>query len=137
MSVGGERGSAPTEVVLVAPVLIVLLLFVVFVGRLTSTQQDVTAAARDWARAASLRATPADAQADAARVVAAVLADKGVGCSQLSVDVATERLAPGGFVVVDVSCIADLSDLAVLKLPGSKTVSATAREVVDAYGIQS
>jgi Flp pilus assembly protein TadG len=121
----------------VAPVLIALMLFVVFVGRLTSTQQDVTAAARDAARAASLRASPADAKADANRVVAAALDDKGVGCRDLDVDVDTDDLAPGGFVVVTVSCTADLRDLAVLRVPGRRTISASAREVVDAYGIQS
>jgi Flp pilus assembly protein TadG len=132
-----ERGSAPTEVALVAPVLIVLMLFVVFVGRLTSTQLDVTAVARDAARAASLRATPAQASADATRTAETGLADRGVECRQLSVDVDTEHLAPGGYVVVSVSCTADLSELAVLRVPGSRTISGTAREVVDTYGVQS
>ena len=100
MNLSGERGSAPTEVALVAPVLIALMLFVVFVGRLTSTQLDVTAAARDGARAASLRSTPADGTADAERVVAESLDEHGVGCHELDVDVDTDNLVPGGFVIV-------------------------------------
>jgi Flp pilus assembly protein TadG len=132
-----ERGSAPTEVALVAPVLIALMLFVVFVGRLTSTQLEVTAVARDAARAASLRADADKASADANRVAESGLADRGVNCRDLSIDVDTDHLAPGGYVVVTVSCTADLADLAVLRVPGRRTVTASAREVIDAYGIQS
>ena len=134
---GSERGSAPTELALVAPVLVALLLFVVFVGRITSTRLDVTAAARDAARAASLRSSPDLAAADAQRVAEQVLAEKGVGCRDLSVQVDTEHFSAGGSVGVDVSCRADLADLAVLRVPGSRTISASAREVIDAYGVRS
>jgi Flp pilus assembly protein TadG len=137
MSIVDDRGSAPTEVALVAPLLIVLLLFVIFVGRLTSTRLDVTAAARDAARAASLRATPDEAAADARRTAERVLADKGVGCRELLVDVDTESFAPGGSVGVSVSCTANLADLALLRVPGTRAISASAREVIDAYGVRS
>ncbi len=45
-----ERGSASVELVLMTPVLIVLLLFVVALGRLAAARGEVDAAARDVAR---------------------------------------------------------------------------------------
>jgi len=131
-----ERGSAPTELALLAPMLIVLVLFVVFVGRLTSARLDVTAAARDAARAASLRAEPAAATADAETAARHTLTDRGVSCRRLDITVDTTDLQPGGHVHVQVGCTTDLADLALLQLPGSHRVTAGATEVVDRYGIQ-
>src|SRR5207253_2120391 len=131
-----QRGSAPTELALLAPVLVVLLLFIVFVGRLAAARLDVTAAARDAARAASLRATPADATADAELAARRTIAGRNLSCRTLDVIVDTTDLHPGGQVHVQVSCTTDLADLAVLQLPGSHRVTAEATEVVDRYGIQ-
>ena len=134
---GDERASAPTELVLITPLLLLLLLFVVFLGRLSTARLDVTAAARDAARAASLRASPDDAVADATAAAAASLAERGMACREMGVDVDISRFSPGGSVAVQVRCTADLADLALLRVPGSREVTATAREVIDAYGIRS
>ena len=131
------RGSAATELVLVTPLLLLLVLFVVFLGRLSSARQDVTSAARDAARAASLRADPATAAADAEIAAQASFADRGTSCRELTVNVDTSRFRPGGSVGVQVICTADLSDLALLHVPGHRTVSADAREVIDAFGLGS
>lgn len=132
-----HRGSAATELVLVTPLLLLLVLFVVFLGRLSTARQDVNSAARDAARAASLRADQAAAVADAEAAAEASFADLGTSCSELRVNVDTTQLRPGGSVGVEVICTADLSDLALLRVPGTRTVSADAREVVDAYGLGS
>ena len=57
----GERGSITTEVVLLTPVLMLLLAFVVMTGRVGVASGAVTDAAHQAARAASLRAGPAEA----------------------------------------------------------------------------
>ena len=132
-----EQGTAPTELALLTPVLMLFVLFVVFVGRLATAQLDVTAAARDAARAASLRAQPADATADARITATRALADRGVTCHALTVTVDISDLQPGGTIHVTVACDTDLADLAILRVPGSHRVSATATEVIDRYGIQS
>ncbi len=45
----GEHGSASTELVLLAPLLLVLLSFVAVAGRMVDARGDVVAAARDGA----------------------------------------------------------------------------------------
>ena len=128
-----ETGSAAVELVLLTPVLIVLMLFVVFLGRLASARADVDAAARDGARAASLARSPATAARDGADAVEATLAGEGVTCRTLSVSVDTASFRPGASVAATVTCAVDLGDLTSLGLPGTRTVSATFAEPVDLF----
>lgn len=128
-----ETGSAAVELVLLTPVLIVLMLFVVFVGRFASARADVDAAARDGARAASLARSPATAARDGREAVEATLAGEGVTCRTLSVAIHTGSFRPGGSVGATVSCAVDVSDLTSLGLPGTRTVSATFSEPVDLF----
>src|SRR5687767_2740563 len=93
------RGSAALELVLMTPVLLVLLLFVVFVGRLAAARGDVDRIARDAARTASFARSPAEA------VTAAELSvDGSAPCVRLDVSVDTTAFAPGGTVSATVSC---------------------------------
>lgn len=128
-----ERGSITTEVVLLTPVLMLLLAFVVMTGRVGVASGAVTDAAHQAARAASLRASPAEAAADAETTAAANLSSAGVSCAELAVEVDTSRFARGGDVAVSLTCTADLGDLAFVGLPGSRTLSARAVEVIDVY----
>ena len=128
-----DRGTAVTELVLALPVLVVLLLFVVFAGRLTSAVNDVKTAATDAARAASVRNAAGDAVASAERTAEASLGDRGVSCSSLAVVVDTSRFVDGGSVAVDVTCTVDLADVTLIGVPGSKTISARGVEVVDRF----
>lgn len=128
-----EHGSISTEVVLLTPVLMLLLAFVVMTGRLGEASGAVTDAAQQAARAASLRAGAAEAAADAEATAAANLASAGVACAQFAVEVDTSRFARGGDVAVTVTCTTNLDDLAFAGLPGSRTLSARAVEVIDVY----
>ncbi len=60
-----DRGSVSLELVLVTPLVLVLIVFVVFCGRLTRAEALVRAAAAAGARAASLRQSPGTARVDA------------------------------------------------------------------------
>lgn len=130
----GERGAVTTELVLITPLLIILLLFLVLVGRVASTNARVIDASRDAARAASLERTRGDAAAAAQRVGAASLADKDVTCSSFRAELTGRTdFEPGGSVEVEVSCTVTLSDLSLLGLPGTRTFSETTVEVIDVY----
>jgi hypothetical protein len=56
-----------------------------------------------------------------------------VVCADLSTDVDTTALVPGGQVVVTVRCVADMADVALLGVPGQRTFVARSIEVVDTY----
>jgi Flp pilus assembly protein TadG len=66
------------ELVLFAPLLLVLMMFLVMAGRVVEAHDQVDGAARDAARAASLARTAASAQQAADQAVAA---DVNGGCS--------------------------------------------------------
>nr|MDQ3573439.1 pilus assembly protein [Actinomycetota bacterium] len=63
--VAGEEGGAAVEVAIVAPLLIVMLLFVVGLGRLAAAREVIDGAARDAAREASIRRSSGRAVAEA------------------------------------------------------------------------
>ena len=121
-----------SELAIVTPALLALLLLVAAAGRITSAKNDVTAAAA--ARAGSLRQAPSDAAADATSAARANLADAGVSCparaDQVAVDVSDLR--PGGRVVVTVTCRVSLGDLVLIGIPGTKSVVSRSVAVVDA-----
>ena len=128
-----ERGAATTELVLITPVLLLVLLFVVALGRVAAAGGDVQAAARDSARAAA-NARSASAARDAADAAARAALDEGsVTCRNLSVDVVTDDFRPGGTVTTTVACTIDLTSASGLQLPGDKTVSATFTAPVDEH----
>lgn len=129
-----QQGSA-SEVVIVTPLLIMLLLLVLLAGRVSAAKMDVTAAARDAARAGSLRGAGVAASADAAAAAGASLSTRGISCRRLDVASHVADFRPGGSFGVTVTCTASLADLALLELPGSKLISHTAWETVDAYGV--
>jgi Flp pilus assembly protein TadG len=131
--VNDERGSAPVELALLTPVFVLLLLFVVFVGRIATTQQDLDAAARDAARAASLRASPEAAVADADAITTDALASHDLSCPRPEIHVDTSRFHPGGQVHVSITCQLNLADIALLGVPGTRTVTAHASAVIDTY----
>ncbi len=129
----GDRGSVAVETAVVAPALIILLLLVVFAGRVSQAEAAVQRAASEASRAASLEFDAAAATEAAQSTVAANLASSQVVCSNLETDIDVTGLAPGGRVSVTVRCEAPMSDLALLGVPGQRTMSATSIEVVDRY----
>jgi Flp pilus assembly protein TadG len=132
-----ERGSVTAEAVLVAPVLVMLLVFVaVVVHRGVDARLRLDDAAHQAARAASLQRTPAAAAAAAEATATSALAHAGLICRDAAVSTTTSS-RPGSTVVVSVRCIVDFGQAFVLGVPGSRTLSATAAEVIDTYRSQS
>lgn len=127
-----QDGSATVELAMLAPVLILLMLFVVYAGRVVEAKADVVFAAAEAARAASLTG-PSEAHLSATQSVAANIDETGLMCSALDIEVDTTMFEPGGWVSVTVACVTDLSDLTLLNVPGTRVFTATSSEVIDVY----
>lgn len=131
--VRGEEGSATAELVILTPLLILLLLFVVALGRLAGARIEVDGAAAQAARAASIAGNPTQANAAAQQSASSALSSQHITCTHLSVSVDTTDFTPGGSVAVTVSCAVDLSTLTGLHLPMTETLSNRFVEPIDAY----
>ena len=128
-----ESGSVTAELVLLTPLLILMLLFVVALGRLSGARLEVDGAAAQAARAASIARDPATAVAMATQTATAALGSDHVTCGQLTVSTDTAQFAPGGSVAVTVTCHVALSDLTGLRLPASESVTSRAVAVIDTF----
>jgi len=129
----GEQGGAAVEFTIVAPVLIMMFLFVVGLGRLATSREAVEGAARDGAREASIARTAADADRTANDIVQSTLAEKRVSCSDRQVNVDTSQFRPGQTVTVHVQCTVANGDVILSGLPGSSTLHSDFVAVIDTY----
>lgn len=129
-----DEGSVAAEVTLLAPVLIMLLVFVaVVIHRGVDVRLRLDDAAHQAARAASFERTAPAADTAAHATATDALAGAGVTCTTLEVAADTTGLRPGGAVAVTLSCTLDLSDALIVGVPGQMVLSATAVEPVDTY----
>jgi Flp pilus assembly protein TadG len=125
-----DRGSTSLELAILTPVMILLLGFVVVVGRVTVANNTVTAVAGNAAREASLARSSGAAAATASSSARTALAAQAVRCeggAAVAVDVSGFAAAgagvPGQSVVVTVDCLVSFSDLGIPGLPGSRTLT--------------
>ena len=128
-----EAGGAAVELTLAAPLLLLFMLLVVALGRLAMARAEVDDAARDAARAASIAREATQAHHAAHEAAAATLDERGVTCRTLDVALDITAFRPGGLVVAEVTCVVDLADLALLRLPGTKAVHARFVAPVDTF----
>lgn len=129
-----ERGTAAVEMVLVAPVLIVLLATVVGAGRIVSTKSAVLDVAREAARAASDAPDAATAVAVARERAAEVAAGLGLDPARIVITEDPGAFDRGAPFRVDVTYRVELGDLPGLGfVPGSFSVTATHTELIDRY----
>jgi Flp pilus assembly protein TadG len=129
----GDRGSAAVELILVAPLLVLLMMLIVTAGRLVQARLEVDSAAMQAARAASLARDPATATADATEVAQSALASQHLTCGGLTVSTDTRSFRSGGQVSVQVSCTVSLAGLALLHVPGTETLNYQAAAPIDAF----
>lgn len=129
-----DRGSVAAEVTIVAPFLLMLLVFVaVVIHRGVDARLRMDDAAHQAARAASIERTGPAAAAAARSAAASALSSAGVVCRSLGVEATTGALVPGGSVTVTLSCSVDFGDALIVGVAGQKRLSATASEPVDTY----
>jgi Flp pilus assembly protein TadG len=127
-----QEGSAVLEVVLLAPVLLLILAAVVGGARVTLAHQRVDAAAAQAARAASAATSPSAATTLARSAARSAASNGGLDCINMAVTVDVSSFRPGGSVTVRVSCTADLG-AGVPGLSGRRTVRGSRSEVIDTY----
>lgn len=125
-----DRGSAAVELSILTPVMLLLLGFMIVVGRVAVAGNTLTSAAGNAAREASLARdsrTAAAAASSAARAVLAAQALRCQGGGAVTVDVSgfagAARGTPGQSVVVTVECLLSFSDLGIPGLPGHRTLT--------------
>ncbi|WP_331736078.1 TadE family protein [Streptomyces sp. NBC_00057] len=132
-----DRGSYAVETAVLAPVMIALLLLMVAFGRVIDADGAVDSAARAAARAASLERDAGSAQSKAQNAAARSLEGEGITCrtSSVTVDTAGYSLDIGAEanVTATIACTADLSDIGLPGLPGSKTLRASWTSPIDTY----
>ncbi|MEU6573606.1 TadE family protein [Streptomyces sp. NPDC046805] len=126
------RGSVTVELVLTIPILLLMLWFLVYCGRLSDTRLQIEDAAHQAARAATLERSRPAAVADARSTAVDALSEAGVTCQTLSATV-RGTLQAGSTVRVAVSCTVGLHDLALLQVPGTTTLTAEFASPVDVY----
>ena len=138
---GGDAGSAALELVVLAPVLLVLLALVIAAGRTSIAKSSIDAAARDAARQASLALSPAAAQQAGVASARQALADDGLDClfEKVVVDTGGPNAGfglPAGtpaHVSATVWCTVPLSDLFLPGLPGAHTMMSTFSSPLDVF----
>ncbi len=134
---GGERGALWLELAILGPALLMVLALVIAAGRIYLSGSSVDDAARDAARAASVQTNPVAAQGSAEQVADQTLASEGLHCTSTSVTVPTAGFdVPVGqpaSVTVTVTCRADLSDIGLPGLPGSKLLTGAFTSSIDPY----
>lgn len=132
MSRDDDCGSAVLEIVLVAPVLILMLAAVIGAARVTLAHQRADSAAAQAARAASTAASPSSAVSLARATALAAMSAHGLDCQNLAVRVDVADFHPGGSVSVHVTCNADLG-VGVPGLSGHRSISGNGAEVIDTF----
>ena len=130
---GGEEGQAIAELVIVAPVLLLVVLLMVAFGRIDSAQGDVESAARAGVQAAVIQADAGDAEAQAAAAVQRTLHNAGLTCPSPQITTDTSNFTAGGSVSVSVTCVTSMADVSVPGVPGSKTLSAASVAKIDPF----
>jgi Flp pilus assembly protein TadG len=132
-----EEGAASLEVVVLAPVLVLLLGLLVLAGRVALARTSVEQAADEAARSASIARTAAGARRAAEDGAMRALSEQSLRCSRVDVAVDVRGFAvPVGQparVTATVTCVVALADLALPGFPGSRTVTVTAVSPLDTY----
>jgi Flp pilus assembly protein TadG len=129
-----DRGSAATELTLLTPVLVMVLVLVAVVAhRVVDARLRVDSAAHQAARAASIERSAAGAERAAGDLAVAALGSAEPSCAGISVATDTSDFRAGGTVSVTVSCSVDLTGGLLLGVPGRTDVTATATQPVDTF----
>ena len=117
----GERGSFSVELAVLAPTLLLVISFIISVGRVTEGRALVQGAARDAARAATINH---NGNAAGAAQVAYQQATRGRDCDPMTLRPLVP--APGGTVTATATC-------RVTTLWGKQSITRHASSAVDIY----
>jgi Flp pilus assembly protein TadG len=128
-----DRGSLTVELVVLTPVVVMFALATLAFGRLTQARQQVVEAAQAGAQAAAVGSNPLQAQQAAQSAAETGILASAHTCANPQINTDVAHFVPGGYVVVQVTCHVQLSDLLVPGLPGATTVQASSTAPLDPY----
>ncbi len=135
--VDDRGGSASVEAALLAAVFGLLIGFAIAGGRLVGAEAAADHAARSAARVASLQRDSVTAVTSARVAADESLAQQGLHCSELQVDVDASGyavpLGTPGSVTATVRCVIDWSDLGLPVSNGGPAIESTAVSPVDRW----
>ena len=126
-----SRGSLTVEALILVPVLVMLFLLIVYVGRLTDASFRVHRAADVSARIAS----QSNFNSMISQGVVAArkdLAGSASSCERADVSITRGKIGRIQTVTSSITCVVSSSGLGILSLP-NRTVRATSTEVVDYF----
>lgn len=130
-----ERGSAAVEAVVAGPAVVLMILLVVFGGRVALAHQTVQRVAADTARAASLARTQTEARTAATAAMHTGL-DQQLTCTDpaLDLDLAGFSIPVGtpASVTATLTCRVPSADLG-LPVPGTVVITETMTSPIDTY----
>lgn len=132
-----ERGSEAIEAAVGVPALMLFIGMIIFAGRVAIANEAVQAAAYEAARSASIARTQDLAQSAGSSAAQFSLANQQLQCVTRTVSVDTSGFtAPVGTpaeVTATITCVVNVSDLAVPGAPGTLTVTSVATSPIDTY----
>ena len=130
-----QSGSVTVEMVLLAPVLMLLILFGVYASRASESLVQVRHAADQAARSAS-KVSRGRAQSVANDVANRTLNNSGTSCVDFAVSTAVIDQGSNSAVRVKVECTIKTQGLALLGV-SERRVSATSTEVLDRWRVET
>lgn len=130
-----QSGSVTVEMVLLAPVLMLLILFGVYASRASESLVQVRHAADQAARSAS-KVSRGRVQSVANDVASRTLNNSGTSCSDFAVSTAVIDQGSNSAVRVKVECTIKTQGLVLLGV-SERQVSATSTEVIDRWRVET
>lgn len=130
-----DDGFSAVEVVLLAPLAVMVLLLFALCGRLIEFSIAVNSVASEAARAASIQRDTGTARKSASDVAKAALNGSGSRCANgITVNITENAgLLPGEDVAVDIECGVSLKDLTLIGVGGTINITAEGRSRVETY----
>lgn len=132
-----EHGGGSIGFITTVGIIVLLIGFLIFAGRISTAGNAVESAAAAAARDATLARSDTTAFTNANEAAKRVLSQQGINCAGLRIDIDTSGfrapLGQYGQVGVTITCTADYSSIAIPGIPGSKTFTSTASSPVDQY----
>lgn len=129
----GERGTMALEMVILAPLLLILFMFLLACGRYFQTSSLLENAARDGARSASIARSLADAQGQVDSAVTRTMEQAVASCKDSAGGTITTAFAAGGTLSVEVTCTINYRDLGLLGIGGDTTITKRFSSSIDPY----
>lgn len=129
----GQRGTMALELAVLAPLLLILFMFLLACGRYFQTSSLLEDAARDGARGASQARSMAEAQGRVDEAVERSAGQAVASCKATAAGGLTTSFTAGSPLTVEVTCTIDYRDLGLLGLGGDTKLTRTFSSSVDPY----